>query len=65
MPDQPQGPDPIAALDQALASVPNLVKLVGSYFTMLLAVGFTREEALQMTLSFQVLLWSSTQQPSD
>ncbi len=42
-----------AQLDQAKAGVETLTELIATYFQSLLAKGFTREEALGLTVEYQ------------
>ena len=43
----------IAALDQAIEQIKLVAPIVGSYFKALLDEGFTREEALTITIAWQ------------
>lgn len=46
-------PDPIAALDQALAGMPNMARILRAYYDALIAQGFTEHQAVTLTKSYQ------------
>ncbi len=54
MSDEPQQPDFIAAMDQARRMSVELAKLVRDYYAALVEGGFTVEQALALTISFQM-----------
>ena len=58
-PGQPPDIDPIAALDQALRSLTDVARILHTFYTALVAEGFTEEQALEMTIAYQLELHRS------
>ena len=54
--DEEMPPDPIAALSQALSGLKNIAQIVRTYYVELIAQGFTPEQALGLTLTYQTQL---------
>lgn len=52
MSDEPV-PDPLAQLDQAMAEMATLAKIIHAHYAAMLAAGFTCDQALALTLSYQ------------
>jgi hypothetical protein len=53
-------PDPIAALDQALAGMPNMARILRAYYDALIAQGFTEHQATALTKGYQRTLAEQT-----
>lgn len=53
-------PDPIAALEQALAGMKEIVKIVRTYYTQAIAQGFDERQALQLTIAYQAVIIRGT-----
>lgn len=54
-------PDPLAALDQLLATVADVAKVVGAYYHALREQGFTDVQALELTVVYQLAILRGTQ----
>lgn len=62
MPDEI--PDPIANFDQALRACVDVARLLVAYRDALVAQGFTRSEALALTVAYQQQLLGGAQRDS-
>lgn len=49
-------PDPLATLDQTLASQGDFAKIIRAYYVGLVAAGFAPQEALYLTSTYQTSL---------
>lgn len=54
--EQPDVPDPIAELDQTLAGLVDMARLIHGYYTGLLAAGFNEAQAFGLTLGYQAAI---------
>ncbi len=56
MSDEDRIPDPLAALDQAMAAMVTLAKAVRGYYVALLTNGFTEDQAIMLTAMWQTAI---------
>lgn len=62
---EPDAPDPIAALDQALRGMADVGRIFHSYYSGLIAAGFEMGQAFALTLNYQTLMFHASQTSDD
>jgi hypothetical protein len=57
--NEDETPDPLAQLDQALAEMATMAKLLRAHYCAMIAAGFAVEQAIALTLSYQATIVAS------